>query len=175
MRALMVIDVQAGMFADPGNQPHEGAAGVARIAGLIAAARAAGTKLIFIQHDGGKGDALEAGTEGFAFHPALTPAPDEVVFVKRYCSAFQDTGLGDYLAAQGIDALAICGMQTEYCVDTTCRAAFERGLEVTLISDAHTTFGSAALPAAAMIAHHNAVLGGAFAKLFTAEGLAPAG
>lgn len=171
----MVIDVQAGMFAEPENQPHEGAAVVARIAGLIAGARAAGTPLIFIQHDGGPGDTLEAGTPGFAFHPALTPAPGETLFVKRFCSAFQETGLGDYLAAQRITGLSICGMQTEYCVDTTCRAAFERGLEVTLISDAHTTFGSEALPASAIIAHHNATLGGGFARLCTAAEMVPAG
>ena len=46
-------------------------------------------------------------------------------------------------------------MQSEYCVDTTCRSALSRDFDVTLASDAHTTGGPAA---ALVIAHHNAVL-----------------
>lgn len=46
-------------------------------------------------------------------------------------------------------------MQSEYCVDTTCRSALSRDFDVTLASDAHTTGGPAA---ARTIAHHNTVL-----------------
>jgi nicotinamidase-related amidase len=158
MNALLIIDVQRGMFADPAFPPHDGDATVARIATLLAAARAKNHRVIFIQHAGERGDVLEAGTPGFDFHPALTPNPTEPLFVKTHCSAFQDTGLGAHLSQTGVTALTICGMQTEYCVDTTCRAAAERGYAVTLVSDGHTTFDSETLTAAAIIAHHNATL-----------------
>lgn len=169
MNALLIIDVQRGMFADPGMQPHSGAAVVARIAGLLGAARATNRKIIFVQHDGGPGDPLDAAGPGFAFHEALVPRADESVFVKTHCSAFQGTGLAAHLTQAGVNSLTICGMQTEFCVDTTCRAAAERGYDITLVSDAHTTFSHANLDAAAIIAHHNAILSMGFdAKLQTA-------
>ncbi|MCF3946094.1 cysteine hydrolase family protein [Acidiphilium iwatense] len=169
MDALLVIDVQCGMFADPAVQPHEGEAVVGRIARLIDAARTAKVPVIFVQHDGGAGDVLARGEPGFAFRPELAPRDGEPVVVKRFCSAFQETDLADLLAAWGIGRVAVCGMQTEYCIDTTCRSAFERGLEVTLIGDAHTTFDSDAMPAAAIIRHHNATLNGGFVAVRQAE------
>ena len=91
--------------------------------------------------------------------------------VKRFCSAFQQTTLADLLAERSIGRVAVCGMQTEYCIDTTCRSAFERGLEVTLIGDAHTTFDSAALTGAAIIGHHNATLSSGFVALRPADAI----
>lgn len=172
MQALVVIDVQCGMFADPVMQPHEGEAVVKKIAGLIGRARAAGTPVIFVQHDGGDGDALALGSAGFEIRPELAPANGETVVVKRFCSAFQATEFATLLTAQEIQRIVVCGMQTEYCVDTTCRSAFERGFEVTLVRDAHTTMDSGALPAAAIIAHHNATLGGGFVTLKRADEVA---
>ena len=57
----------------------------------------------------------------------------------------------------GITHLVVTGMQTEFCVDTTCRRAISLGLDVTLVSDAHTTV-DAAFPAELIIRYHNAVL-----------------
>ncbi len=169
MQALVVIDVQCGMFADPANQPHDGEAVVRRIARLIEQARTAGAPVVFVQHDGGQGDPLEQGSPGFEIRPELAPAAGETVVVKRFCSAFQETELPRHLAALQAKRLVICGMQTEYCVDTSCRSAFERGFEVTLVRDAHTTVDGAALPAAGIIAHHNATLGAGFAALKSAD------
>jgi nicotinamidase-related amidase len=61
--------------------------------------------------------------------------------------------------------LVICGMQTEFCVDTAVRGAYERGYKVVLLGDAHTTFDTQLLPAADIIAHHNATLSGGFAAV----------
>jgi nicotinamidase-related amidase len=169
MDTLVVIDVQQGMFADPAMQPFDGVAMVGRITGLIAKARKAGVPVTFLQHDGGPGDPLAAEGPGFAFHPALAPREGEAVFVKRNCSAFQDTGFSEHLREQGLTHLIVCGMQTEYCIDTTVRSAFERGVQVTLVSDGHTTFDSAALPAEKIVAHHNVTLGSGFARLCAAE------
>lgn len=56
-------------------------------------------------------------------------------------------------------------MKTEFCVDTTCRAAAGLGLRPILVADAHTTTDSPLLSAQAIIEHHNRTLGGAFAEL----------
>ena len=71
---------------------------------------------------------------------------------------FLGTGLDARLRALGIGRLVIAGMQTEFCVDTTTRAAFAHGYKVVLASDAHSTFDSPALKAADIVAHHNTVL-----------------
>ncbi|HTO61462.1 MAG TPA: isochorismatase family protein, partial [Bradyrhizobium sp.] len=68
--------------------------------------------------------------------------------------------------------LIITGMQTEYCVDTACRAAAALGYKVSLVEDAHTTFDSKALPAERIVAHHNATLRGAFVELVTSDKVA---
>lgn len=164
-RALIVIDVQQGMFTFPELPPHDGEAVVGRIAHLIERARAAGIPVFYVQHDGGDGDPLAAGTPGFRYRTELAPQPGDSVTVKRRCNSFQDTGLDAKLRAAGIGHLIVCGMQTEYCVDTAVRAAFERGYEITLVGDAHTTFDNGVIPAAAIVAHHNKTLDGGFSAV----------
>jgi nicotinamidase-related amidase len=44
--------------------------------------------------------------------------------VKRTPDAFHGTDLHEILQENGVKALAIAGIQTEFCVDTTCRRAF---------------------------------------------------
>src|SRR5690348_17723928 len=166
--ALLVIDVQEGM------QPlsaHDGAGVVSRIASLLERARESDAKVVYVQHDGSTepGHPLARGTPGHAIYHGIAPKSGEPVVVKTHCSAFQGTDLDARLKAMNIDHLIVCGMQTEYCVDTTVRAAYERGLKVTLVSDAHSTGDTRALKARDIIAHHNAVLGGDFAALKKAD------
>lgn len=168
--ALVIIDVQQGMFGNPANQPHDGEGVVARLAGLLQRVRASGTPVFFVQHDGGAETPLALDSPGFAYREELTPLPTEDVTVKKHCSVFQDTDFADKLRAAGVDHLIIGGMQSEFCVDTAVRGAFERGFSVTLISDGHTTFGTSTLSGEQVIAHHNHTLGGgSFAELVLAS------
>ena len=168
--ALLVVDVQRGMFAVPDEyQPHDGPAAVARIRGLVDRARAADVPVFFVQHDGGEGDPLAAGSPGFAIVPELTPLASEDVTVKREVDAFQATGLTQKLRDAGVDHLVVCGMQTDMCINAAVRAAAGRGFGVTLVSDAHTTFGTAQSPAERIIAEHNEALGAIAAITPSAE------
>jgi nicotinamidase-related amidase len=162
--ALLLIDLQQGMF-NSGQAPHEGAAVLSRVAGLIERARGEGMPVLHVQHDGGAGDPLQKGTAGFEIHPMVAPAKGEPVFEKTECNAFHRTGLDEALRRLGATRLVIAGMQTEYCIDTSCRAARDLGYRVVLIEDGHTTFDSEVLPAAQIVAHHNRTLRGAFAQL----------
>jgi nicotinamidase-related amidase len=169
--ALVIIDVQEAMFLQP-TPPHDGPGVVGRIAGLLARARADRIPVYFVQHDGGPGDDLARGTPGWRIHAPLAPLPGEPIVEKRHPSAFHDTDFAARLSAAGIDRLVICGMQTEYCVDTTCRAAFGLGYKVVLVSDAHTTFDTEVLSAAQIQAHHTRTLGGDFARCVPAAEVA---
>lgn len=84
---------------------------------------------------------------------------------KPHPDAFQDTSLQQELASRGIQHLIISGIQTEYCIDTTCRRAYSPGYAVTLVEDAHSTWDTDQLTARQIIDHHNSVLGGWFADL----------
>ena len=167
--ALLVIDVQQGIFAFPDSAPHDGELVVERIACLIARARAGNTPVYFVQHDGGPGDGLHPGKPGFPFHSKVAPTDDDDVTVETRCNSFQGTDLDGKLKAAGTQHVVICGMQTEYCVDTAVRAAFERGYKVTLVGDAHTTMDTRVLHARDIIAHHNTTLAGSFAEVRRTE------
>ncbi|MCO2667235.1 isochorismatase family protein, partial [Pseudomonas aeruginosa] len=82
---------------------------------------------------------------------------------------FVGTRLAEWLHAAGIGEIVIAGMKTQYCVDTTCRAAADLGFRAVLVTDAHTCTDTPALPAERIVAHHNATLGGPFAVLTTTE------
>jgi nicotinamidase-related amidase len=159
--ALLVIDVQVGLVDSDGVQPaHKGEQMLEKINRLLVAARATGTPVIYIQHDGDAGGRLEAGSLGWAIHPAIAPAEGELVIRKRASDSFLETPLQRELAAQNITRLVITGMRTEMCVDTTSRRAISLGYDVTLVADAHATVDSEVLPAAQIIAHHNYTLDG---------------
>jgi nicotinamidase-related amidase len=72
--------------------------------------------------------------------------------------SFLRTDLHEALQTLGVTRLVVCGMHTEFCVDTTTRKALALGYPVVLVSDAHTSAGNAAISAPQVIAHHNATL-----------------
>ena len=165
--ALMIVDVQKGMFDRPTPlwQPD---ATVERIAGVLARARAAGTPVFHVQHDGGPGHPLAKGSAGWPHHPRVAPLAGETVIEKRASSAFHGTDLHDRLKALGIDRLVVAGAQTEMCVDSACRAAVALDYRVVLVADGHTTYDTDVIPAERIVAHHNRLLGKVFVELKTA-------
>ena len=163
--ALVVIDVQQGMFQIPDFRLHDGEGTVERIAGLVARAREAGVPVFFVQHDGGPDDPFHPGKPGFAFHAKLTPRPGDDVTVKHHGSAFNGTDFDAKLKAAGIGTLVVCGMQSEYCVDAAVRGARERNYKVVLVADGHSTCDSPVLKAKDIIAHQNQTLNGSYATV----------
>lgn len=66
----------------------------------------------------------------------LKPLPQDHIVIKRRDSAFQDTELRVWLQSMGINTLAICGIDTSICVETSLRDGFNIGYDIILISDA---------------------------------------
>ena len=119
--ALLIVDMQTALVEA---EPYNRAAVVENINSLVSACRKNKIPVIYIQHDGGVGDELAHGSTGWTIVQGLAPLPDEKIFEKHYNSAFRETGLREYLHGINAKNIILCGMQTEYCLDTTCKVAF---------------------------------------------------
>lgn len=155
-KALMIIDVQKGMFQE-GEAVYEGDILISKLKTLIEEARASNTPIFYVQHNAA-GKPLEFGKEGWEIHTELTPRQNDAIIQKTTPDSFLNTTLEGELSRKGIKHILIAGIQTEACVDTTCRRAFSMGYKVTLISDAHSTWNSREISALQIINHHNGVL-----------------
>jgi len=151
--ALLVIDVQSGLTGGAHNEISV----LSNINELISITRAGNGLVVFVQHCHTTFEPLMKGNPGWQLHPSLHKEKDDLVIEKTASDSFYETALDIELAARNVDHVMVAGLQTEYCVDTTCRSALSRHYSVTLISDAHTT-GDSHLPAAEIIDHHNRVL-----------------
>jgi nicotinamidase-related amidase len=74
--------------------------------------------------------------------------------------------LANNLRSSGATGVVVTGMKTQYCVDSTCRAARDLGFDAVLIADGHTCFDTPLMKA---VAHHNATFNGPFCQLVRAE------
>jgi nicotinamidase-related amidase len=162
--ALLVIDVQLCNFEE--SPPvHRGSDLLSKIRTLVTQARAVGVPIIYVQHCGPEGAIDQPGTPGWQIRPAIAPVEGDAMVQKCHPDAFQDTSPQRELETGGIERLIITGIQTEYCIDTTCRRAYSLNYDVMLVRDAHSTWDTDLLTAPQIVAHHNQVLGGWFAKL----------
>ena len=134
---LIVIDMQKALMDD---ELYNYPALVENVAKVIAAARASGVEVIYVQHDAGPGSGFSAGDEAFEIADQVAPQAGERVFVKTINSCFGNKDFAAYLEAAGDRELMIVGLQTNFCIDATVKSAFERGYDVIVPEGAHSTF-----------------------------------
>ncbi len=154
MNALLVIDMQVGML-ESAMPPRNVNDVVQRINNVARAIRNSCGLVVFIQHHGPAGDMFAPGAPGWQFLPALEQSETDLVVSKTTCDSFYNTTLDSLLKQHQIDELFITGWATDFCVDTTIRAAASREFNITVISNAHTLADRQHLDAASIIRHHN--------------------
>jgi nicotinamidase-related amidase len=152
--ALLVIDMQVGLFG-PDSPRYDADGTVRRINAIAAAVREASGTVVFVQHDGPSGDTFEPGSEGWRLLPSLDRQAGDPVVHKRACDAFYETDLDATLRARGAVRLLVTGCATDFCVDTTIRAAASRDYEVVVVEDGHTTADRPHADALSVVRHHN--------------------
>lgn len=155
--ALIIIDVQKGMFEES-SPVYNGSELLQRLQGLLARAREKGLPIFYVQHQEPAGRQLEYGTEAWEIHDEIRPVSRDVLIHKKTPDSFHQTNLDEELKKRDIRHVILAGIQTEVCVDTTCRRAYSMGYKVTLVTDAHSTWPSETLSAEQIINHHNGAL-----------------
>lgn len=156
--ALLLIDLQHALL-DVAPRPDDAAAVIARVNALVERARAAGMPVLWVQHESlTPGHRLQHGSPGWALADGLQTQADDQFFRKTTPDSFLRTGLGEWLAAHGVEHLVIAGYASEFCIDTSTRRAASLGLAVTLAADAHTTHDKPHASGALIRAHHTATL-----------------
>lgn len=154
-QALLIIDMQAGLFEPP---PAEATHIIQRINQLAHQARQQHIPVFFIQHESEHSASLCYASAGWQLHPQLITAQTDRHIRKTTPDSFLRTDLLEHLQRQQIEQLLICGYATEFCVDTTVRSAAAHGYSVILVSDAHTTHDKPHASAIQIRQHHNATL-----------------
>jgi len=154
--AVLVIDVQQGLCEGEG-AAFDCAGTITRINTVTRKARVAGAPVIFVQHESTSGY-LEHGSAAWQLASGLDVQPSDLRIRKTTPDAFLRTDLQETLQKLGVAEVVVCGMHSEFCVDTTTRRALALGYPVVLVSDGHTSAGNAAIGAAQVISHHNATL-----------------
>jgi nicotinamidase-related amidase len=132
--ALIVIDVQVNVVKDAYLRDEK----VANMVEAVEKARAASVPVIWVRHSE---EELPIGSDGWQIVPELVPAAGEPIIEKKYRSTFVETNFEEVLAELKVSLLYICGAETNNCVRHTSMAALERGYDIILIEDAHTTTG----------------------------------
>ena len=147
--ALLVMDFQTAVVE---MVPADKDILVARTADLIERARKAGMRVIYVVvgfragypevsprnqsfgpiRESGRFAEGSAGTE---VHPAVAPAPGEVVVTKHRVSAFAGTDLDMVLRANGIETLVLAGIATSGVVLSTIRHAADADYKLVVVED----------------------------------------
>jgi nicotinamidase-related amidase len=129
---LLVVDVQVGVV----NEAWEAPRVVGNVARAVERARALGVPVVWVQHED---DELVHGSPLWQWVPELVPAEGELRVQKKFNSSFEQTSLDEHLARLGATHIVLAGASTNWCIRATAYGALERGYDLTLLSDAHTT------------------------------------
>jgi len=129
---LLVVDVQAGVMRDSWDAPRI----IKNVSRAVSRARDRAVPVLWVQHADKE---LPYGSPEWEWVSDLAPAEGEPLIHKQFNSSFEQTTLEAELAKLGATHIALAGAATNWCIRATAYGALERGYDLTLIEDAHTT------------------------------------
>ena len=155
--AVLVVDMQRALCQGP-EEAWDIERVIENVNETARRARTFGAPVIMIQHEEDSGP-LAYGGEGWQIDGRVATDPSDLRLAKRTCDSFHGTQLHPFLEQRGVRRLVVCGLQTDFCIDTTVRRALGLGYDVTLVADAHSTIDNGVLTPPLIVEHHNKVLG----------------
>ncbi len=146
---LLIMDYQVGIVA---MHAAGSAAALERATAVLAAARRAGLRVIYIQvgfRQGypevssrnqsfsaiGQSGRFLLGEADTAIYPAVEPKPGDLIVVKHRVSAFAGTDLETILRAREVDTLILFGIATSGVVLSTVRHAADTDYRMIVVKD----------------------------------------
>ena len=129
---LLVVDVQVGVMQDV----WEATRIIKNINVAVEKARTQKVPVIWVQHSDSE---LVLNSPVWQLVPELLSKPGEVQISKQFNSSFEQTALEETLAQLDATHIVLAGAATNWCIRATAYGALDRGYDLTLIKDAHTT------------------------------------
>lgn len=129
---LLVVDVQVDVVKNGWEAPRV----IANVALAAERARARGVPVLWVQHES---EDMPYDSPGWQWVPELVPAAGEVRLFKKYASSFEETSLERELGRLDASHIVLAGAQSNWCIRAAAYGALERGYDLTLVADAHTT------------------------------------
>ena len=174
-RALILIDIQNDYFEGGKWSLEAMQIASTNAARVLAAARAAGDKVIHVRHEFEGKDApfFAPDSTGADIHPLVQPLAGESVVLKHQVNAFLGTDLKAQLDATGIEQITLVGAMSHMCIDAAARASADFGYATTVIHDACATrdqdFEGRSIAAEQVHAAYMAALAFAYASVVSTE------
>ena len=147
---LLVIDLQNEYFLKNGPlEVPNGKKVIDKAKKVIKTARELNIPVFHVRHISRdpSDSTFRAGSLMVEFMKDVMPEKNEIVITKSRPGAFYSTELDDQLKKEHIDTVAIIGLLSFMCVDTTAREAHARGYEVLFIKDATASIKISGIPA----------------------------
>jgi len=145
--ALVVIDLQKGIAARQ-TMPYSADTVIANSASLVKAFRESKMPVFLVHVKSSKETMLNVISDDTFARPAnmpadwadfvdqISPAQEDVVITKKQWGAFYGTDLDLQLRRRHIDTIVLCGIATDYGVESTARFAYEYGYQQIFPEDA---------------------------------------
>jgi nicotinamidase-related amidase len=129
---LLVVDVQVGVMRSAWDAGRV----INHIVSAVEKARQLGIPVVWVQHSDIE---LVQGSPDWQLVPELIPADGDVRIYKQFNSSFEQTTLDETLAQLDVNHVVLAGAATNWCIRATAYGALDRGYDLTLLKDAHTT------------------------------------
>ncbi len=129
---MIVVDVQVGVM----KKAWQALRVIKNVSRAVERARSEAVPVIWIQHSNQE---LPKDSVQWQWVPELVPAEGEALIYKQYNSSFEQTSLESELSSLGATHIVLAGAATNWCIRATAYGALDRGYDLTLVEDAHTT------------------------------------
>lgn len=145
--ALVVIDLQKGILSNPDLKPHSSEEVISNASKLVHRFHE-NNMLVFLVHVNVTKElglkvisdvsfSRPAHSPDWAeFVPEITPTSSDIVITKRQWGAFYGTDLDMQLRRRKIGTIVLCGVSTDFGVESTARFAYEYGYQQIFAEDA---------------------------------------
>jgi nicotinamidase-related amidase len=145
--ALVVIDLQKGIASQP-SKPYSALEVIENAAKLVNTFRK-NEMPVFLVHvittketmlnvvsDESLARSSAPSADWAEFVPEIAPTPNDIVIAKKQWGAFYGTDLELQLRRRGLDTIVLCGIATDFGVESTARFAYEYGFQQIFAEDA---------------------------------------